>query len=97
MRYYIECFYVDGTQILGNLDGQTSMDCRDFRRTNAFKRVKRIVGNPNHMGGKLRLLALSMHQVKSMHVLVTRCIGSRSKMVQSVGSSLRQGCFEALA
>ena len=51
MRYYIECFYADGTQILGNLDGQASLDCRDFRRTNAFKRVKRIVGNPNHMGG----------------------------------------------
>ncbi len=51
MKYYIECFYADGGQILGNLDGQAVMNCTRYQSTKAYKRIKSIVGNPKHMGG----------------------------------------------
>lgn len=51
MKYYIECFYADGGQILGNLDGQAVINCTRYQSTNAYKRVKSIVGNPKHMCG----------------------------------------------
>ena len=53
MRIYLECFYADGTPILGNLDGQASLDVRDYKRTNAYKRLLKIVRNPKHMDGKV--------------------------------------------
>ena len=53
MKYYIECFRPDGSQILGNLDGQAVLHCQNFRRTNAYKRLAGIVGNPKWMNGKV--------------------------------------------
>jgi len=53
MPYYIECYYADGKPILGNLDGQAVIHARLYRRTAAYKRLAKIVGNPNHMGGKV--------------------------------------------
>ena len=37
MLYYIECFYADGTQILGNGCGQATMRCKNFRHTRAYR------------------------------------------------------------
>jgi hypothetical protein len=51
MRYYIECYHKDGTQRLGNLDGQASLNVINYKRTNAYKRILTIVKNPNHMNG----------------------------------------------
>ena len=51
MKYYIECFYSDGGQILGNLDGQAVLNCKKYKCTKAYKRIKSIVGNPKHMNG----------------------------------------------
>ena len=53
MKYYIECYYQDGKPILGNLDGQAVMNCKNYKRTNAYKRIHKIVGNLNHMNGKV--------------------------------------------
>ena len=41
MRTYIEAFYSDNTPILGNLDGQSSLEVRDYRRTNIYKALTR--------------------------------------------------------
>ena len=53
MKVYIECYYLDGTPILGNLDGQAVIHAVYYRRTNAYKRACNIVGNPKHMSGKV--------------------------------------------
>ncbi len=53
MKYYIECFRADGSQILGNLDGQAVIRCQNYRRTAAYKRLGSIVRNPKWMGGKV--------------------------------------------
>ncbi len=38
MRYYIEAFYADGSQILGNLDGQAALgEVRYPTRCNAWQ------------------------------------------------------------
>lgn len=47
MKYYIECYYDDGTQILGNLCGQGVIHAKDYKRTNQYKRIVHIVkSNP---------------------------------------------------
>lgn len=51
--FYIECFHKDGTQILGNLDGQTAIRAKNYKRTLAYKRLFKIVGNPLWMNGKV--------------------------------------------
>ncbi len=50
---YIECFHKDGTQILGNLDGQAVLRCKNYKHTNAYKRLFKIVKNPKWMNGKV--------------------------------------------
>ena len=37
MRTYIQAYRQDGSQILGNLDGQDSLDARDYRRTTRYR------------------------------------------------------------
>ena len=37
MRTYIEAYNASGGQILGNLDGQDSLNVRDYRRTYRYK------------------------------------------------------------
>jgi hypothetical protein len=37
MRYFVEAYSADHRQILGNLDGQGSHECKQFRRTSWFK------------------------------------------------------------
>lgn len=53
MKVYIECFHADGKEILGNLDGQAVIHAKNYRRTNAYKRLKNIVKNPKWMNGKV--------------------------------------------
>lgn len=36
MTYYIEAFRVDGSQVLGNLDGQASLKAKYYRRTDHY-------------------------------------------------------------
>jgi hypothetical protein len=50
---YIECFRADGSEILGNLDGQAVLRTLNYKRTNAYKSLKQIVGNPKWMNGKV--------------------------------------------
>lgn len=40
MKYYIEAYYKDGTQILGNMDGQTVLNCVNPLKTDWVKRLK---------------------------------------------------------
>lgn len=40
MRYYIEAYGEDGKQVLGNLDGQASIEARAPERTNAWRRLQ---------------------------------------------------------
>lgn len=37
MKYYVEAFDEDDRQILGNLDGQTVIHAKDYRRTQHYK------------------------------------------------------------
>jgi hypothetical protein len=39
MKYYIEAFYADGSQILGNLDGQTVIVAKRYTQTLVYKNV----------------------------------------------------------
>ena len=50
---YIECYRADGSQILGNLDGQAVLRTVNYKRTNAYKALSKIVGNPKWMNGKV--------------------------------------------
>lgn len=43
MRIYIEAYYADGSQILGNCDGQACITAKRYKRTNAYKRAYSIV------------------------------------------------------
>lgn len=40
MKVYVEALWPDGTQMLGNGDGQGPIDARDYRRTLAYKNVR---------------------------------------------------------
>lgn len=40
MKYYVEAFYSDGGQILGNCDGQAVLRCRNYQRTKYYKYLK---------------------------------------------------------
>jgi hypothetical protein len=53
MKVYIECYRADGSQILGNLDGQAVLHARNYKRTSAYKRLAKIVKNPKWMNGKV--------------------------------------------
>jgi hypothetical protein len=53
LTYYIECYRSDGTQILGTLDGQGMLKCRDYRRTAKYKMLLGIVGNEKWMNRKV--------------------------------------------
>jgi hypothetical protein len=53
MKVYIECFRADGSQILGNCDGQAVIRAKNYRRTLAYKHLAEVVGNPKWMGGKV--------------------------------------------
>jgi hypothetical protein len=46
MRYYIEAFRADGTQILGNLDGQGVLDVQEPFRTKHVKALLSGIGRP---------------------------------------------------
>lgn len=39
MKIYIEAFYADGTQKLGNLDGQAVIRVPNWRRTAAYRHL----------------------------------------------------------
>jgi len=39
--FYVEAFKLDGSQILGTMDGQVPIDARVIRRTLAYKALKR--------------------------------------------------------
>ncbi len=66
MKLYIECFYEDGSQILGNGDGQAVMwNVRDYKRTNAYKWIKRVVAE------KLRKTIFAKVVTESGRVLET--------------------------
>lgn len=53
MKLYIECYYADGSQILGNLDGQAVLRRRNYKSEAAYQNLAGIVGNPNWMNGKV--------------------------------------------
>ena len=53
VHFYIECFYWDGGQILGNLDGQAVIRTANYNRTAAYKAILKRVGNPNYMDAKV--------------------------------------------
>ena len=40
MRFYVEAYRADGSQILGNLDGQTVLHCRYPSRTKHVQRLQ---------------------------------------------------------
>jgi hypothetical protein len=46
MKYYIEALRADGTQILGNLDGQAVLDCQEPYRTKHVKSLLSSLGRP---------------------------------------------------
>lgn len=39
-RVWVEAFYSDETQILGNGDGQAMIDAKNYKRTNSYKDLK---------------------------------------------------------
>lgn len=39
MKIYIEAYRSDGTQILGNLDGQGVLHAKQYKRTNHYKHL----------------------------------------------------------
>ena len=51
---YIEVFDADGLPILGNLDGPAVIRTPNYRRTSAYKRLARIIGNPGWMNGRVQ-------------------------------------------
>jgi hypothetical protein len=69
VKYYIECFYKDGTQILGNLDGQAVLCCKQYKRTLAYKRLAKIVKNPNWMNGKVNEARVVTEDGKVLEVI----------------------------
>lgn len=53
MKVYIECFYADTTPILGTGDGQAVIHAKDYKRTNAYKRIRNVVGNGRVASAKI--------------------------------------------
>jgi hypothetical protein len=47
MTVYISCYYADSKPILGNGDGQAVIHAKNYKRTNAYKRIVSIVGKYN--------------------------------------------------
>ena len=39
MKYYVEAFNADGGAILGNLDGQAVIHCRNWKRSAIYRRL----------------------------------------------------------
>ena len=39
MKYYVAAFDSDGLQILGSLDGQGVFECKNYKRTQWYKRL----------------------------------------------------------
>lgn len=48
MKHYVEAYQADGSQILGNLDGQAVLHAKDPRRTKHFKRLESGQDRPTH-------------------------------------------------
>jgi hypothetical protein len=53
MKYYVEAYRSDGSQVLGNLDGQAVIRARDYKRTNIYKRLKSEPKSKLSLGGKV--------------------------------------------
>lgn len=52
MKLYIECYYADGSQILGNMDGQAVLNVKriqSYKRCKAYKFARQLVSqyDPN--------------------------------------------------
>lgn len=47
MRYYVEAYYEDGREILGNMDGQASIKCRNIRRTKHYRHLRDVIASSN--------------------------------------------------
>ncbi len=48
MKYYVEAYYEDGGQILGNLDGQAVLRCRNPRRTKHYRHLQDVIAQGKH-------------------------------------------------
>lgn len=40
MKTYVEAYYADGSPLLGNLDGQTMMRARNYKRTKHYRALR---------------------------------------------------------
>jgi len=45
MKYYVEAYYEDGGQILGNCDGQMVLRCRNPRRTKHYRHLRDVIAH----------------------------------------------------
>ena len=64
----IRAYYEDGTEILGNLDGQALRTCKDYRRLSIYKAIKsgqfkrpaqwRVFSKPSTYSDDLSLLEI---------------------------------------
>ena len=48
MKYYVEAYYEDGSEILGNCDGQTVLRCRNPRRTKHYRHLRDAIAINRH-------------------------------------------------
>jgi hypothetical protein len=52
-KVYLEAYRADGTQILGNMDGQAVIRARRYERTLAYKNAVLRVANYHQRGGRV--------------------------------------------
>jgi hypothetical protein len=51
MRVYIEAYNKDGKQILGNLDGQCLIRCKDYKLSSNYRHAVRVVKEGASLNG----------------------------------------------
>lgn len=71
MDNYIECYHANGSQILGNLDGQAVVTA-NYKLCKAYKRLKNIIGNPKWMDAKVAFAKIVTKDNKVIETITTK-------------------------
>lgn len=56
MKVYIEAYGADGKQILGNLDGQCVIDCKNYKNSNKYQFALRVVREGHSLNGRVKMM-----------------------------------------
>ena len=70
MKIYVEAYDKNDNQILGNLDGQTVIRARNYKRTNDYKRLRDLPAEKLSLNGRVKQYRFITEQGNQIGVIL---------------------------